>query len=151
MTQSEASHSAAESASGTKTGAVEVFYDGSCPLCIREIGFYRRCKGAETINWVDVSDPETADAIPDLDRQNAMARFHVRSADGNLMSGAEAFAGLWKALPGWKTAGAVAGAWGIRHALELGYRGFLNFRPSLQRFAGRLERGKAADAHKDTK
>ncbi len=136
---------------GGETGAVEVFYDGSCPLCVREIGFYQRCKGADEIEWVDVSDPDKAKAIPDLDREAAMARFHVRTADGTLTSGAQAFAGLWKALPGWKRAGSVAGAWGIRHVLEAGYRGFLIFRPALQRFASRLEPSKGSRRHRETK
>lgn len=151
MTKPTGSHLADASALPSKSAAVEVFYDGSCPLCIREIGFYQRCNGADAINWVDVSDPQNADVLADLDREDAMARFHIRSSDGALISGAEAFAGLWKALPGWKTAGAVAGAWGVRHVLEVGYRGFLIFRPSLQRFAGRLERVKAGRAQTDTK
>ncbi len=151
MTKPTGSHSADASALPSKASTVEVFYDGSCPLCIREIGFYQRCNGADAINWVDVSDPQNADVLADLDREDAMARFHIRSSDGALISGAEAFAGLWKALPGWRGAGNIAGAWGIRHVLEVGYRGFLIFRPALQRFAGWLERAKAGRAQTDTK
>ncbi len=29
-----------------------VYYDGTCPLCRREIAFYRRCAGATSIVWV---------------------------------------------------------------------------------------------------
>lgn len=151
MTDTAPSHAPAASGAGKPAGAVEVFYDGSCPLCVREIGFYQRCKGADAIEWVDVSDPVNATAIPDLDRETAMARFHVRTADGTLTSGAQAFSDLWKALPGWKRAGTVAGAWGIRHVLEAGYRGFLVFRPALQNLASRLEPKSADRDHRETK
>ena len=44
-----------------KTGEFEnmnnqavVLYDGACPVCSREIAHYRRRKGSERINWVDI-------------------------------------------------------------------------------------------------
>lgn len=106
-----------------------VYYDGACPVCSREIGVYRGCAGAERIAWVDVA---AADAPPlvadDLSRAQAMARFHVRAEDGTLVSGAAAFAALWRALPGWRWAGRVATLPLIAGALEALYRGFLALR-----------------------
>ena len=32
-----------------------IYYDGSCPLCRREIAFYRRQPGSERLDWMDVS------------------------------------------------------------------------------------------------
>lgn len=32
-------------------GVATVFYDGSCPLCSREIAHYRRLRGAESLKW----------------------------------------------------------------------------------------------------
>lgn len=32
-----------------------VYYDGGCPVCRREIGFYQTCPGAEHIAWQDIS------------------------------------------------------------------------------------------------
>ena len=87
------------------TGAkkLAVFYNGACPFCAREIAFYRRRKGAESISWVDVSHLAAEDEVaPGLSKKDAHVRFHVRCADGTLVSGAEAFAGLWLALPGFR-------------------------------------------------
>ena len=119
-----------------------VFYDGSCPLCVKEIGFYRRRRGADAIDWIDVStglDAGTAlvMAAPGLTRCDAMARFHVMDARGALHSGGDAFARLWSALPAFSLAGRLARLQPIGWALNRAYDGFLRLRPQLQRFAAR--------------
>lgn len=67
-----------------------VYYDGACPLCRREIAFYSSRRGAGAIRFVDASDTDPA-LGSDLDRCAALARFHVRRADGRLVSGAAGF------------------------------------------------------------
>lgn len=106
--------------------ACTVYYDGACPVCAREIAHYRRCEGAERLLFVDVS--AGPDPAPDLTRAAALARMHVRAADGRLVSGAAAFAVLWQALPGWRRLGRVAALPGVAQALELAYRAFLHAR-----------------------
>jgi predicted DCC family thiol-disulfide oxidoreductase YuxK len=106
---------------------VTVYYDASCPLCRREISLYR---GRSEASFVDVSDP--GNAPPDLSPEEAMARFHVRE-NGRLLSGAAAFAALWRVTRGFRLAGRIAGLPGIRHVLEAGYRAFLLVRPAVQR------------------
>lgn len=85
------------------TPALTVYYDGSCPLCRREIALYRRLRGAECLQWLDVS--AGAPLGQDLSCEQAMRRFHVRDAQGRLFSGGAAFARLWRALPGWRVLG----------------------------------------------
>jgi predicted DCC family thiol-disulfide oxidoreductase YuxK len=65
-----------------------VYYDGGCPVCSREIGFYRNRAGVETLDWVDVNGGDAAALGPGLARDAAMARMHARRADGSLVSGA---------------------------------------------------------------
>jgi predicted DCC family thiol-disulfide oxidoreductase YuxK len=105
----------------------EVYYDGGCPVCSREIATYRRAEGAEALCFVDVSRPDAALA-PGLTREAALARMHVRRADGSMASGAAAFAALWSALPRWAWLGRIAALPVIAPMLELGYRGFLRVR-----------------------
>src|SRR5206468_3690779 len=83
---------------------LSVYYDGGCPLCRAEIDQYRRCAGAERLAFVDVGR-ETQALGPDLPRAAALRRFHVRTAEGQLVSGAAAFACLWQTLPGWRWLG----------------------------------------------
>ncbi len=119
-----------------KTPAPEltVYYDGSCPLCRREIGFCRRRAKAGTIEWVDVSAP--AELGDGLSCSTAMARFHVRETSGRLHSGGIAFATLWRHIPGWRWLGYVGTLPPLSWLLEVGYRAFLPFRPRLQRLIG---------------
>ena len=114
-----------------------VFYDGSCPLCRREIAFYRRRVASVCTRWADVSacPPE---ALPEgLTRQDAMARFHVQRADGALISGAGAFAELWAHTPGFRWLGCVARLPIIHGVLDRAYGIFLDWRPILQKLLSR--------------
>ncbi|MCM0021456.1 MAG: DUF393 domain-containing protein, partial [Tagaea sp.] len=84
---------------------------------------------AERIEWVDIAAPGQPEAVAaDLTRRAALARFHVRAADGTLVSGAAAFAALWRTLPAWRVVGRVASWFPIARALEFLYRGFLRLR-----------------------
>jgi predicted DCC family thiol-disulfide oxidoreductase YuxK len=122
--------------------ASTVFYDGSCPLCRAEIAHYSSQKGAETLCFVDVSKPDAP--LPDgLSPEQAMARFHVGTNNGEIVSGARAFVSVWRALPRWRWAARLASAPGVTPMLELGYRLFLPVRPLLSRLAARLARGGA--------
>ncbi|AYO82185.1 thiol-disulfide oxidoreductase DCC family protein [Methylobacterium brachiatum] len=123
-----------------------VYYDGGCPLCRAEIGHYRQCRGAERIAFVDVG--RTAPEVglgPDLDRADALRRFHVRDADGQLVSGAAAFARLWRVLPQWHWLGRLLDlrVFGLRPLLplaEAAYRLSLPLRPRLARLIARRHR-----------
>ena len=119
--------------------ALQVMFDGSCPLCRREVGVYRNLTPSEPIQWVDVSDPRLA--LPSgIDRSQFMRRFHVRTADGALHSGAAAFVALWLTLPGWRWLGRIGTLPGVTPVLEILYRSFLQVRPCMQGIARRLER-----------
>ena len=110
-----------------------VFYDGACPLCRSEIGVYQCATGAERIAFVDISAASDPTVAPGLNRSDALARFHVRRADGSLASGAEGFGQLWLALPRWQWLGRFVLLPGVRHVAEIAYRGFLLIRPAIQR------------------
>ena len=110
-----------------------VYYDGGCPLCRAEIAAYQRAPGGESIRWVDAHGCEPAELGPGLERREALARLHVRRADGALVEGAAAFVAIWAALPRWRWLARVARLPGVLPALELGYSGFLRVRPLWRR------------------
>jgi predicted DCC family thiol-disulfide oxidoreductase YuxK len=113
-----------------------VYHDGACPLCSLEIAHYAKQEGAERLTFEDVSR-EDADPGEGLSRDAALRRFHVRRADGTVLSGAAGFAEIWKTLPRWRWAGRIAALPGVVHVLELFYRAFLPLRPTLARLVSR--------------
>jgi len=104
---------------------LQVYYDGGCPVCSREIAFYKARPGADGFAWVDVSRDEPG---PGLTRDAALARLHVRRADGTLLSGAAAFAEMWQAMPGFTWLGRFVALPPMRGLAEFAYRGFLTVR-----------------------
>lgn len=111
--------------------ACTVYYDGACPLCQREIAMYQGMDGAETIRWHDVSVSGTGS--DDLATQDAMARFHVRRADGSLVSGARGFFEVMKTIPKLRRLGRALSVPPIPWIAEGAYRLFLPLRPFLKR------------------
>ena len=105
-----------------------LYFDGGCPVCTREIGFYQRRRGADRIRWINLAQCEDSDLGADLKREAAYARLHARWPNGQLVSGAAAFAALWQALPAISLVGHIAALPGVVHLLEWGYRGFLKVR-----------------------
>lgn len=114
-----------------------VYYDGACPLCTLEIDHYRKQRGAERIRFVDAASPD-AELGADLSQSAALARFHVRSQKGELISGARGFREIWTLLPRWRFAARLARVPGATPLLELAYRAFLPLRPTLARLAALL-------------
>ncbi len=112
-----------------------VWYDGACPLCRREISLMRRLDRGDAIDFQDVSSSEGTCPI---DRADLLSRFHAQE-DGRLLSGAAAFAAMWRAIPRLRPLGIAARNPIILRSLELLYRAFLRFRPKLQHVARWLE------------
>ena len=113
-----------------------VWHDGACPLCRREIALMRRLDTRGAIRFVDASDPATG--CP-ADRGSLLARFHARE-DGQMLSGAAAFAAMWRAIPLLRPLGLAARNRRVLAGLDRGYRLFLRVRPVLQALASRMER-----------
>ena len=120
---------------------VTIWYDGNCPLCTREIALMRRLDRRRAIEFHDVSPP---DAVCPLDRQELLARFHARE-NGVMLSGAAAFAAMWRAIPLLKPLGFAARSPSILAILEWLYVRFLLIRPRMQRV---LQKKTGPNSHK---
>ena len=107
-----------------------VWFDGGCPLCLREIALMRRLDRRGRIDFVDVATGESACPI---DRAALLARFHAREGEV-LLSGAAAFAAMWRAIPVLRPFGLVARLPVVEWLLERAYRRFMRSRPALQRW-----------------
>jgi predicted DCC family thiol-disulfide oxidoreductase YuxK len=117
---------------GVDSSALTVLYDGACPLCRGEIDIYRGSTPNAPLNFLDIS--HSAAVLPEgTSREQLLARFHVRHADGRLESGASAFLALWSRLPGWRWLARFGRIPGMQWVMEVVYRGFLRVRPRLRR------------------
>lgn len=97
----------------------------------------RRLDRRGAIRFVDVA---TADAAScPLDGGELLARFHARE-NGRLVSGAEAFAAMWRVIPLLRPFGLLFHGPFALAVLERLYRAFLRVRPRLQGLAHSLER-----------
>jgi len=121
--------------------ALTVWFDGDCPLCLREIALMRRLDRRGAIAFVNVA----GDGRCPIDRAELLARFHAREAGGPMVSGAAAFAALWRAIPVLAPLGHLARAPALLWVLERAYRGFLRVRPRLQALVRRLEARPSGD------
>ncbi len=114
---------------GMSPPPLTVWFDGACPLCTREISLMRRLDRAGRIDFIDVAGPGASCPI---DPALLLARFHARE-DGVLLSGAAAFAAMWRAIPVLRPLGLAARIPLVLGALEWAYVRFLKMRPALQR------------------
>ena len=110
-----------------------VWHDGACPLCRREIALMRRLDRRGAIRFVDAASDSASCPI---DRAALLARFHARE-DGRMLSGAAAFAAMWRAIPLLRPLGLAARDARVLALLEWVYLRFLSARPTLQRLASR--------------
>jgi predicted DCC family thiol-disulfide oxidoreductase YuxK len=101
-----------------------MFYDGSCPLCRREVAHYRRLDSEGRVRWLDLSrDPSELQALG-VSLSEGMARLHVRDRSGRLVSGAWAFAAVWDELPYYRWLGRLVRTLRLLPLLDLAYRRF---------------------------
>lgn len=115
-----------------QTDRLTVFYDGACPLCVREIGLLRRLDRGRKLNFEDISPPDASPSCP-IARETLMARFHARLPSGEILEGARAFTESWSQIP-WLIWLRPLGRFApTRMILNLLYGVFLKIRPSLQR------------------
>lgn len=115
---------------------VKVWYDSECPLCRREIGLMRRLDRRGAVRFIDV---QSGRECP-LDRATLLERFHAQEGDAPIVSGARAFAVMWRAIPVLRPLGLLARNPAVLWVLERAYRGFLRIRPRLQALLQSRER-----------
>ena len=92
----------------------------------------RRLDRDAAINFVDVSGD--GDPSCPIDQAQLLARFHAEE-DGVVLTGAAAFAAMWRAIPQLRTLGRMARNPWVLKVLERLYIVFLRIRPALQRLA----------------
>lgn len=103
---------------------LEVYYDGLCPLCRREVDLLRRLDRRGHIRFTDIAAPSFSAASLGLDQGQLMARIHGRVlGSGELIEGVEVFRRLYQAV-GFGPLVALSRWPGVSWALERAYAWF---------------------------
>tara|TARA_Y100000768_G_scaffold289269_1_gene223431 strand:- start:47 stop:403 length:357 start_codon:yes stop_codon:yes gene_type:complete len=79
---------------------MKVYYNNSCKICKAEIDLYKKEK-IDQINWVDITNNQTAKIETNKDYKQLLRRLHVEK-NGKIFSGAKAFLLVWKNIPKYK-------------------------------------------------
>ena len=112
---------------------ITVYYDGLCQLCSREIDHYRTMNGAERISFIDITSAGFDALAEGLDPRKIHESLHVRSSDGQVHVGVDAFIRIWSQLTTLKKFVPLASFGPIKKSLEAGYFLFTKVRPLLPR------------------
>ena len=113
---------------------LQVFYDGSCSVCAREMAVYQRKEHDGRLRFVDISAPEFDPAPFGIGLDAFMHEMHAIDRDGRVYRGVEAFRAIWQAFPAstWcGFLGALVVLPGVNLLARLAYRGFARIRKYL--------------------
>ena len=116
---------------------IEVFYDGGCPLCSREVDWLRRRDRQHRLKFTDIDSTSFDAAAYGKTRDELMAKMHARLPDGAWLIGVEAFRGIYLAI-GYRWLVAFSRWPVVSHCLDAGYSIFAKRRLQL---TGRCQSG----------
>ena len=103
----------------------QIFYDGLCRACSLEIDHYRKLPGSDRFEFTDITKSDFDAKSFGLDPFKVHKVMHVKSPDGKMNQGVDAFIAIWKELPRYQWLASLAKRSVIRSVLELGYQGFV--------------------------
>ena len=110
---------------------VEVFYDGDCPLCLREIRVLQWFdKTRNRILFTDISASDFEAANYGKQQSDLMAEIHGRMPNGDWIIGVEVFRQLYRAI-GLGPLVWISRMPGLSHLLGIGYSFFAKYRLPL--------------------
>ena len=111
-------------------GKISVFYDGSCPKCIKDRQTYEKLAGAtaEQVCWIDITDQEKILKEIGIDPVKALTELHVKDEHGQIHSELDAYILLMRRAPVLRPVAWLIGLPFIRPVLALIYHWLVNRR-----------------------
>lgn len=109
-----------------------IYYDGNCKVCDAEIGLYKKAdRDTCQFSFVDISSDDFNADDHKLDEESVHREFTIKNADGNVVSGVDAFIAIWEKIPSWRWAAKVAKFAPVHLLMRGGYQVFVVVRPYL--------------------
>ena|SRR6056297_262459 len=113
---------------------LQVFYDGSCRFCSREMRHYRRRCPPGSLAFIDISASEFDPSPYGKTLDDFMGRLYVRTAEGDFQSAIDAFRAIWSVFPDgsfYRRLSWFVGLPGINFLARCGYALFARYRHLL--------------------
>ena len=82
----------------SKDWRIEVFYDGACPVCLREVRFLRRLDRHGRIRFKDIASADFRATDYGKTMEAFISEIHGRLPDGTWIRGVEVFRRLYSAV-----------------------------------------------------
>ena len=124
--------------------AIEMFYDGDCPLCMRETRILQRLDRHQRLRFTNISASKFDASSVGKTQGELMAEMHGRLPDGSWVTGVEVFRRLYSAVGFspvvWLTRLPI-----IKQLLNVGYFVFAKYR---LRLTGRCNENCSIDLQK---
>jgi predicted DCC family thiol-disulfide oxidoreductase YuxK len=133
--------------SKAETQKLSVYYDGLCRACSFEIEHYKKQKGSENIDFIDITSPLFKPEAEGLDPFLVHKYLHAKTPDGRIVSGVETFQLIWKELPKYNWAYQLSQKKLIHYGLNIGYQLFVRIRPYLPRKKDNCENSPYCEVH----
>ena len=109
---------------------IEVFFDGDCPLCLREIRLLQRLDRRRRIVYTDIAAPDFRASDVGIPWNTLMATIHGRLPDGTILEGVEVFRRLYTAV-GFGSLVGLSRLPGVADVAEMAYEHFAKNRLRL--------------------
>jgi predicted DCC family thiol-disulfide oxidoreductase YuxK len=109
---------------------IEVFFDGQCPYCRREMRWLHRRDRRGRFQFTDIAAPAFDAHTTGVPWETLMDRIHARLPDGRMLEGVEVFRRLYTAI-GFGPLVALTRLPGVKQLLDLAYRWFARNRLRL--------------------
>lgn len=109
--------------SNNPTYQIEAFFDGDCPLCVREMSMLSRLDRRGLIRRTDIASASFDPGSYGKTQHDFMQRMHGRLPDGRWVEGVEVFRHMYRAV-GFGPLVALSRQPGIRQLLDWAYERF---------------------------
>lgn len=82
-------------------GKITVYYDGACPVCVRDRRHFEKLAGkrGEQVRWFDITGRDDELRALGIDPRKALTELHVRDETGRILSELDAYILLMGKVP----------------------------------------------------
>ena len=82
-----------------KKKKINVFFDGSCKVCTKEVSFYNKHDKKNKFNWIDLNSKNKDLQKLGINKKELLKSLHIQLYDGRVIKGVNAFRIIWREYP----------------------------------------------------